>query len=511
MVLKKRLGEILSDQGVVTSDEIRAALQKQKELSENCVPPERLERARLVSETRMAPDSIPSLGQILLEMGYVTRDQLEGALAVQEGLTERYRTLASEDLCSILDIGALVNSTLNLAEVLGLIMENANKVTHSEASTLMLVEEKTGDLVFSVPTGPTAGLLTDNRIPRGTGIAGWVAENERPALVVDAKADGRFYSEVDKITGIETRSILAVPLKAKSKLIGVLEVINKEDGTPFTTQDEVLLNIFATQAAMAIENARLYGELKEEYERRSRMERDLAETDKFRALGQLSSGIVHDFNNYLASMKGLVELSMMHLQDSKRLKQSMEQMLKATDRARDLAGQILVFSRKDDEKRVRVSAHQIVGEAIDFIKATLPPKVDLRPSISPDAGVILANPNQIQQALMNLCINASHAMQGRNGVIQVSLLPHEIKGSEGGGLQPGPYAKIIVSDNGCGMDSATLKKIFEPYFTTKQKGFGTGLGLSVVHGIIKGHNGSICVSSEPGKGTTFEILLPTVQ
>lgn len=511
MTKKKRLGEILSDQGLVTSDEIRAALRKQKNLSENAVPPERVERARLVSETRAA-GSVPALGEILLEMGYVTQEQLEGALAIQDGLTEKYRCLGSDDLCSILDMGALVNSTLNLAEVLGLIMENANKVTRSEASTLMLLEEKTGDLVFSVPTGPTAGLLTDERIPRGTGIAGWVAENERPALVPDVKADGRFYSEVDKITGIETRSILAVPLKAKSKLIGVLEVINKRDGTVFSAQDEILLNIFATQAAMAIENARLYGELKEEYERRSRMEREFAEADKFRALGQLSSGIVHDFNNYLSSMKGLAELCMIHLQEEPgRVRQSLEQMVKATDRARDLANQILLFSRKDDEKKAHVTAHQVVGEAVEFIRATQPPKVDLRSAISPDAGVILANPTQIQQILMNLCINATHALQGKGGVIRVTLLPVEIAGSEAADPRPGPYVKLVVSDNGCGMDEPTLKKIFEPYFTTKQKGFGTGLGLSAVHGIVKGHNGSIRVSSEPGKGTTFEILLPRVR
>jgi len=446
-------------------------------------------------------------------MGCVTEEQLKIALEVQTGVVERYQGLPSSALGTILEIGVLVSSSLNLVDVLASIMRNTNKVTHSEASTLMLVEETTGDLVFSVPTGPTASVLTDNRIPRGKGLAGWVAENGKPVRVTDVKKDTRFYSEVDKITGIETKSILAVPLKAKSKLIGVLEVINKLDGTFFTEKDETLLSIFSTQAAMAIENARLYGELREEYERRSRMERALAQTEKFRALGQLSSGIVHDFNNFLSSMKALAELSLIHLQDHdlESLVKNMEQMVKATNRAAELANQVLLFSRKDDERKVEISIQKAVQDAVDFIQATMPRQVEVRTSISPDAGIVLANPTQIHQALLNLCINASQAMKDGRGVIEISLLPVELSNPEECQMKPGPYAKLTLSDNGCGMDDFTLKRIFEPYFTTKEKGVGTGLGLAVVHGIVQGHGGSIRVSSEPGKGTTFEIYLPRIR
>lgn len=514
MALKKLIGEILSDMGFVTPAELEAALREQKKISETAVLPERLDRARLVSEARLAKEaaSMPFLGQILFEMGYITQAQLDEALAIQDETLERFHTLASTALCSILDIGAVVNSSLNLVEVLSLIMKNANKVTHSMASTLMLVEETTGDLVFSVPTGPTADLLVDNRIPRGKGIAGWVAEHQQTVVVPDAKQDPRFYSEIDRITGAETKSILAVPLKAKTKLIGVLEVINKADGTSFTDDDALLLSIFASQAAMAIENARLYGELGEEYEKRSRMERELAEVEKFRALGQLSSGIAHDFNNFLGGIKALAEISILHLDDPERVKQSMEQILQASNRARELVNQILVFSRQGNEEKVEVPIRQVVLEALQFIKATLPSTIEVRLHLESDAGVVLANPTQIHQVLMNLCINSSHAMKNK-GILEISLASVEVKHPEGTfspDSRPVSFVKLSVTDNGCGMDDCTMKQVFEPYFTTKEKEFGTGLGLAVVHGIVKGHGGSIHVSSEPGKGTTFDILLPRV-
>jgi len=514
MALKKLIGEILSDMGFVTPAELEAALQQQKKISEVAILPERLDRARLVSEARLAKEvaSMPFIGQILFEMGYITQSQLDEALAVQDETLGRFRTLASTALCSILDIGAVVNSSLNLVEVLGLIMKHANKVTQSVASTLMLVEETTGDLVFSVPTGPTADLLVDNRIPRGKGIAGWVAEHEQTVVVPDAKQDPRFYSEVDRITGAETKSILAVPLKAKTKLIGVLEVINKADGTSFTDDDALLLSIFASQAAMAIENARLYGELKEEYEKRSRMERELAKIEKFRALGQFSAGIAHDFNNFLGGIKALAEISILHLNDPERVKQSMEQILQASNRARELVSQILVFSRQGNEEKAEIPINKVVLEAVQFIKSTLPSTIEVRLNVESDAGLVLANPTQLHQVLMNLCINSSHAMKNE-GVLEISLRTVEKPTDEPSSpdSKSVPFVRLRVTDTGSGMDESTMKQVFEPYFTTKEKGFGTGLGLAVVHGIVQGHGGSIQVSSEPGKGTAFDILLPRIR
>lgn len=266
MLMKKYLGQIMQDIGFITRPQLEEALQKQKEIMDEKIMRERLQGVKLVTAARHMKDQemAPLLGQILLDMGLVSAEQLERGLQEQEKSIETYFSMENRKLGVTIEIGSIVNSTLNLAEVLYLIMIHANRVTNSAASTLMLLDDETGDLVFSVPTGPREDKLVDIRIPRGEGIAGWVAENEQPVLVADVGADTRFYAGIDEKVDFETRSILCVPLKAKTKLIGVLEAINKQNGGNFTKEDELLLSMFGYQAAVAIENARLYSELREE-------------------------------------------------------------------------------------------------------------------------------------------------------------------------------------------------------------------------------------------------------
>jgi len=266
MLMKKYLGQIMEDIGFITRPQLEDALRKQKEIMDEKIMRERLQRVALVTAARQMKDQevAPLLGQILIEMDLVSPEQLERGLKEQEKSIEAYLSLENRKLGVTIEIGSIVNSTLNLAEVLYLIMIHANRVTNSAASTLMLLDDETGDLICSVPTGPREDKLVDIRIPKGEGIAGWVAENEQPLLVADVREDARFYSKIDEMVGFETRSILCVPLKAKTKLIGVLEAINKQDGSSFTGEDELLLSMFGYQAAVAIENARLYSELQTE-------------------------------------------------------------------------------------------------------------------------------------------------------------------------------------------------------------------------------------------------------
>jgi len=269
MIVRQLLGKIMTDMEFVSGQQLDEALQRQRRIFEEKVLPEGVQRAGLVSEARLATDRTPLLGQILTDMEFATKEQVEKGLREQEKILEVYKQLDSEKLGAAMEISSMVNSSLNLAEVLALIMRHVNRVTNSTASTLMLLDDKTGELVFSVPTGPKADKLTDIRLPSGEGIAGWVAEHEQPALIPNAREDPRFYQGIDRVSGFETRSILCVPLKARTKLIGVLEAINKVDGSSFTEEDALLLSIFAYQAAMAIENARLYGKSKESEEKYS--------------------------------------------------------------------------------------------------------------------------------------------------------------------------------------------------------------------------------------------------
>jgi signal transduction histidine kinase/CheY-like chemotaxis protein len=516
MIIKKLLGEILVDMGLVNQKQLDRALKKQKKKSEPKPLPERLRRAELVSKARVIPGKTPLLGQILTDLGFVTKKQIDKALKKQDNTLELYKTLENKKLGAAIEIGSMVNSTLNLAEVLALIMEYVNQVTNSDASTLMLLDEKTGELVFSVPTGPKAGELTDIRIPSGEGIAGWVAINEQPVLAVNASEDPRFYQEIDKMSEFETKSILCVPVKAKTRLIGVLEAVNKADGSLFTKEDALFLSIFAHQAAIAIENARLYGELKDRMAEARQMQTKLASSEKFQALGQMASGVAHDFNNILSGIMGYAEMALYDISENSPARKSIEQVLKASNRAEDLVKQILAFSRQSesDQERRPIQIHHIVQEALKLTRASLPTTIDIHQDISTHGTTVLADPTQIHQIMMNFCTNAHHAMREKGGILEVSLVPVELDSIEVGDypdLKPGSYLKLSIGDTGDGMDANTMQRIFDPYFTTKEKGVGIGMGLSVVHGIVKRHNGAIKVFSRLGEGSTFQVLLPRIE
>ncbi|MFH1489870.1 MAG: ATP-binding protein, partial [Pseudomonadota bacterium] len=518
MILRKFLGDILTDMGFVTRAQLCEALRHQKNVLKEHLLPERLHRVSLVSRSRLDQDTgaAPMLGQILTDMGWITEDQLTNALTEQKRAIEIYESLESSKLGALIEIGSLINSTLNLAEVLSLIMRHVNRFINSIASTLMLIDEETGELVFSVPAGPNADDLTGIRLPPGTGIAGWVAEHEEPVLIPNAQEDSRFYPKIDEISGLETTSVLCVPLKAKTKLIGVLEAINKGDGTAFTKEDEIFLSLFASQAAMAIENARLYSELKDQLAQSEQMHNLIIKAEKFEALGEMASGVAHDFNNILVAIMGYSELALQVVRKDSLERRYIDQVLQASLRAKELVSQILAFSRQTKPGKSPVIVHQIVKEALKLLRASLPSTIKITQKIAtrPGRDTIMADPTQIHQILMNLCTNAHHAMAGKRGVIKVTLAPVDLapQGMDTYlDLNPGPYLKMSVKDSGYGMDPETLKRIFDPYFTTKEKGVGTGMGLAVVHGIVKNHGGAITVESAPGEGTTFNIFFPRIE
>ena len=255
------LGDILKNMGIISEAQLTEALEEQKSRLAAIESKPGLDPVTLVSKGRDKEKDVPLLGQVLLDKGFITKDILAPVLAMQTRQMRELRQLNSEKLALVIQIGFIINSTVDLVDVLSLIMKYANIVTNAEASTLMLKDDKTGELVFSIPTGPSADELKDIRIPSGVGIAGWVAENQQYVLVDDARKDSRFYEEIDVMTGVETKSLLCVPMRSKRKLIGVIEVINKEDGSRFTEDDALLLNLFSHQAAIAIENAILFGSM----------------------------------------------------------------------------------------------------------------------------------------------------------------------------------------------------------------------------------------------------------
>jgi CheY-like chemotaxis protein len=232
------------------------------------------------------------------------------------------------------------------------------------------------------------------------------------------------------------------------------------------------------------------------------------------AIGTLAGGIAHDFNNILSAIIGYAELSMMEIPEASEAKHNLEEVRNATRRARDLVKQILAFSHQTEQEKKPVQIKPIVKEAIKLLRASLPTTIEISQHVSPDAGIIVADPTQIHQLMMNLCTNAAHAMEEKGGTLAISLTNVDVDSATAAlhiGLESRPYLKLTVSDTGHGMTSDVMERIFEPYFSTREKGEGTGMGLAVVHGIVKSHGGTITVDSNPGQGSTFNVYIPQIE
>ena len=239
------------------------------------------------------------------------------------------------------------------------------------------------------------------------------------------------------------------------------------------------------------------------------MEKQLIQTQKMEAMGTLAGGIAHDFNNILGGIIGYTDLALRKADQDSSLKRYLDQVLTASRRATDLVKQILTFSRSEGkEKKEPIQLSLIVKEALKLLRSTLPETIEIITAIEASDCLILADPTQFHQVIMNLCTNAAHAMKEKGGIIEVKLTEELIEDALYKELKPGPHLRLTVSDTGKGIKPEHLDKIFDPFFTTKKPGEGTGMGLSVVHGIVEGHKGHISVYSKEGEGTTFLILIP---
>lgn len=244
------------------------------------------------------------------------------------------------------------------------------------------------------------------------------------------------------------------------------------------------------------------------------LEAQIQQAQKMEAIGTLAGGIAHDFNNILTAIMGYNDMALQDIPEENPVHHMLEHMAKGTERARDLVQQILTFSRKSDLVMTPITLQPTVKEALKLLRATMPSTIKLTSDIAPDHVLVLADSTMIHQLVMNLCTNSYHAMRESGGELSVQLKPVTV-GQELAkakvDLQEGPYMLLTVSDTGHGIDQDTLKRIFEPYYTTKAKGDGTGLGLAVVHGTVSKLGGGITVASEVETGTTFQVYLPQAE
>lgn len=242
---------------------------------------------------------------------------------------------------------------------------------------------------------------------------------------------------------------------------------------------------------------------------RVKSEEMLRQSQKMEAIGTLSAGIAHDFNNVLTAILGFAELSYEAASSGSKVKKYLSHVVSAAHRGKDLVTQILTFSRRNREEFQPTLLAPVVKNSIRMLRASLPKTIDIQEEITDKSLMVLADPTQIQQILMNLGTNAAHAMWETGGLmmIQVSHLTVTY-GSVLPELPPGSYARLSITDTGTGVEKDIMERIFDPFFTTKKRGEGTGLGLWVVHSIVKNHKGTITMKSTPGQGSTFDVFLP---
>ncbi|MBI5897242.1 MAG: response regulator [Desulfobacterales bacterium] len=369
--------------------------------------------------------------------------------------------------------------------------EAEEKIRRSEDNYRTLFEESLDTIFISTIEGRYIDIN-----PAGVALLGYASEEE--VLALDLFRD--VYMDSADRTNLIRRLIQAgyvkdYQVRMKKKNADIVDV---------AITATLILN-------RANEPTAIRGIIRDITERKS-LEEQLRQAQKMEAIGALAGGIAHDFNNLLTPILGYAEIMQSEFSASNPLRESIDQIVSASNKAKDLVKQILTFSRQQPHEPRPVRINHILHEAVRLLSASIPKSIEIKESLL-KCGYILADPGQIHQVIMNLGTNAYHAMRGSGGVMRLEVKEMEI-GPEmlipGLEIEPGRYVRLEVADTGIGMDESIKSRIFDPYFTTKKAGEGTGLGLAVVHGIVKHHKGHITVYSEPGQGTTFHVYFPAV-
>jgi PAS domain S-box-containing protein len=362
-----------------------------------------------------------------------------------------------------------------------------------------------------------------NRMSEGVSLV-----NEECIIVYANPAFERMFGyESGEMTGLHV-SILNAPTTKRPEQIAddILRTLNssgqwsgeiqnvKKDKTLFWSAAKVTILDHPKYGKAFITVQTDISELKKARDEKRILAAQLRQGQKMDSIGNLAGGIAHDFNNLLSPIIGMSEMLLEDLPEDSLEYGNAKEIFNAGKRAGDLVKQILAFSRQSEHKKMPVRIQNVLQEVLKLSRSIIPSNIDIQNNIFQNCGVILADATQMHQVIMNLITNASHAVEAKNGVINIELEEIALKNraiTDFSGLVPGKYAKLSITDNGVGIPQSHFDRIFDPYFTTKEKGKGTGLGLSVVYGIVKDHDGDIKVLSEQGKGTTFEVYLPLMK
>ena len=407
----------------------------------------------------------------------------------------------------------IINLAENLSPVTEKVLQYALTLTGSSSGLIVALNELTHQTSFHTKNHPIPNDSPNSQQEKSICFSAQepIKDNEK-SLNYLSSAKSCFKNQAPEAGELASLPIrhekigkyLQVPVRSTDKIIGQIILANaKRD---YELRDLNAIEQLASLYALAIDRHKATQE-------KSLLEKNLRQAQKMEAAGSLAGGIAHDFNNILAAMIGYVNLAMHQLEDQGMARRNLDMVVKASLRARNLIKQILAFSRHSEKEPKPLNISPVVKEAVKLVRASMPSSIEIRQDIISDPGNVLGDPGQIHQIVMNLCTNAGHAMGENAGVLTIEVGLRSLNAAEANlkpDLRPGNYVYIIISDTGHGIEEKLKERIFEPYFTTKESHEGTGLGLAVVHGIVKGMGGDISVSSESGKGTSFTILIPSI-
>ncbi len=409
---------------------------------------------------------------------------------------------------ALLAIGRELSRIQPVEPLLGRVAEACGRLFDAESAAFRLLEGE--DLKLCGTWGKTADVMPAPPLKVGESLTGAVAATGEPLIVDNPSDDLRLNSvnrERYRQAGI--RSFLGVPVKVDERVAGVLSIRITREGS-FSSGDVEIARAFAAQAAIALENSRLYQETQGALRQLSATKDQLVQSQKMEAIGQLAGGVAHDFNNLLTIIIGRSQLFLARTPVGDPGRRDVEMVNQAAERAAGLTRQLLAFSRKQVLQPEPLDLNALVGGLAPMLRRLIGEHMDLVIAPGGDLGQVMADPGQIEQVVMNLVVNARDAMP--DGGVLTLQTSHaklvETREHIEGRIPPGDYVAVRVQDAGCGMDAGIMAKIFEPFFTTKGPGKGTGLGLSTVHGIVHQSGGHIGVDSAPGRGTTFTMYLP---
>lgn len=396
---------------------------------------------------------------------------------------------------SLVQLSSFINSSLDIIEVLDNSLRVVEDLMDTEASSIFEVDPEKNELFFRMARGETGGKTKEIRMKMGEGIVGWVASSGEPLLVPDTEKDKRFSKKVDYLTGFKTKSIIALPIRNKGRIIGVLEVLNKRGPYSFDNKDLKMLKIVANQMGIAIENARLYARLKEKFALKEtelkQIQEKLIQSERLAALGELSKGVAHAVRNPVMSIGGFTRRIKKKIPSDNSAAGYIDLILEETARLEKIVKNVVEYTSISEPELKQVRISELLQSVFkDWEKKYSSENIKIEVKLLPEDPIVFVDIKLMANALIHLLQNAKDAMS-KGGVITIST------------WWENKWMVISVRDNGRGIFSQHLPIIFDPLFTTKT--YGSGLGLTIVNRIMSGHGGEVKISSTPGAGTEVRI------